>query len=180
MADGLNDARALRVAEIMTDFRNLQHYIAAIRASPTAEEYYLEGYTILRACVAEAQALLAAPPFPETGSGGGGTGDGEAEKRQLRSVIYDASIRRFQCQRAYLRATAAMRWINSRAAVLHGDRPSSAHAAQLAQVDQSLRTELASITDERVHYSLYNQDATEGKWTAEDPPLEAIQASLAR
>lgn len=35
----VNDVRALRLAEIIQDFRNLQHYIAQIRAYPTSEEY---------------------------------------------------------------------------------------------------------------------------------------------
>lgn len=45
----------------MTDFRNLQHYIAQIRVSPAPAEYYLEGYRLVRQCYAEAQAVLAAP-----------------------------------------------------------------------------------------------------------------------
>lgn len=45
----------------MTDFRNLQHYIAQIRVSPSPEEFYLEGYTLVRQCHAEAQAVLNAP-----------------------------------------------------------------------------------------------------------------------
>ena len=51
----------MRVAEIMADFRNIQNYIAAIRANPSAEEYNEEGYQILRRCVSEAQSLLAQP-----------------------------------------------------------------------------------------------------------------------
>jgi len=79
----VNDARAIRIAEIMTDFRNLQHYMAQISASPTAEEYYLEGYTLLRACVAEAQQVLNAP-FNATSSSGGSP---ETQKAQLRAFV---------------------------------------------------------------------------------------------
>ncbi|KAJ9664258.1 hypothetical protein H2201_005250 [Coniosporium apollinis] len=176
MADGLNDARAMRVAEIMTDFRNLQHYIAQIRISPTAEEYYLEGYALIRQCVAEGRSILA---VPFSASSVPPSGNPEAEKAQLRSVILDASVRRFKSQRTYLRATAAMRWINARNAVLSGPR-SHGRQAQLQAVDQSLRVELASITDERVEYALRAQDAAQGKWLAEDPSLATIQQMIRR
>lgn len=52
------------------------------------------------------------------------------------SVLLDASLRRFRCQRIYLRATAAMRWINSRNAILRGQ---SADPAGLQNVDASLQ-----------------------------------------
>jgi hypothetical protein len=68
----------------MTDFRNLQYYIAQIRATPTAEEYYLEGYSLLRQCAAEAQAVLAAPFAATTTSPGGNSEQGKA---QLRSYV---------------------------------------------------------------------------------------------
>jgi hypothetical protein len=77
----VNDARAIRVAEIMTDFRNLQYYLNQLRANPTAEEYYLEGYSLLRQCTLEAQAILQNPFSASTSSPGG---DAEREKQQLR------------------------------------------------------------------------------------------------
>ena len=70
----------MRVAEIMADFRNIQSYIASIRASPSAEEYNEEGYLVLRRCVAEAQALLA-QPFQMQGAG---KRDEEQDKAHLR------------------------------------------------------------------------------------------------
>jgi hypothetical protein len=72
----------MRVAEIMTDFRNLQHYLVQLRATPTAEEYYLEGYSLLRQCTSEAQAIL---QTPFSGSAGAPTGDPERERQQLRT-----------------------------------------------------------------------------------------------
>lgn len=78
----VNDARAIRVAEIMSDFRNLQYYLSQLRASPTAEEYYLEGYSLLRQCITEAQSILATPFSATSGATGG---DPEREKQQLRS-----------------------------------------------------------------------------------------------
>lgn len=72
----------MRVAEIMTDFRNLQHYLVQLRAAPTAEEYYLDGYSLLRQCATEAQTIL---QTPFSGSSGAATGDPEQEKIQLRT-----------------------------------------------------------------------------------------------
>jgi len=76
----VNQARAMRVAEIMNDYRNIHAFLAAIRASPTAEEYNEEGYLVLRRCVAEAQALLA-QPFQALNTG---RGDEEHDKMHLR------------------------------------------------------------------------------------------------
>lgn len=78
----VNDARAMRVAEIMTDFRNLQHYLSQLRATPTAEEYYLEGYSLLRQCTSEAQTILQTPFSASTGAT---TGDPERERQQLKT-----------------------------------------------------------------------------------------------
>lgn len=74
----------MRVAEIMTDFRNLQHYIASIRANPSAEEYHEEGYVVLRQCATEAQAVLA---HPFNASAISPMGNAEQEKTQLRQYV---------------------------------------------------------------------------------------------
>ena len=66
----------------MNDFRNLQYYLSQLRATPTAEEYYLEGYSLLRQCTAEAQSILAAPFSASSSSPGD---DPEREKQQLRT-----------------------------------------------------------------------------------------------
>lgn len=77
----VNQARAMRISEIMTDFRNLQNYIASIRAAPSAEEYNEDGFVLLRRCESEARLLLqqdfnmASP---------GQRGDEEQQKMQLR------------------------------------------------------------------------------------------------
>jgi hypothetical protein len=73
----------MRVAEIMADFRNLQYYISQIQANPPPEDYYLEGYTLLRACVTEAQAILTSPYA--FGAGSHPQGEAEAEKSQLQA-----------------------------------------------------------------------------------------------
>ncbi len=71
----------MRVAEIMNDFRSLQHYIAQIKANPSPEEYYEEGYAILRQCAADAQAVLAA--HYDSGLLQVPTNNGECERLQL-------------------------------------------------------------------------------------------------
>ncbi|KAF2006035.1 hypothetical protein P154DRAFT_570765 [Amniculicola lignicola CBS 123094] len=166
----VNDARAMRVAEIMTDFRNLQYYLSQLRATPTAEEYYLEGYSLLRQCQAEAQAILDQPFSAGTTSPGG---DAEQEKAQLRAIIVDSAVRRFQCQRAYLRAHAGLRWQNSRNSILRGQKPNASHLALLQQADSQLRMAHAHVDG-----TLRNADATQGKWLAEDPSLTYIQQIL--
>lgn len=80
----------MRVAEIVSDFRNLQHYIAQIQASPSAEDYYLQGYTLLRASITEAQAVLASPY--SFGNGADPEGDEEAEKSQLQAYVSHTPI----------------------------------------------------------------------------------------
>ncbi|TKA63957.1 hypothetical protein B0A55_09505 [Friedmanniomyces simplex] len=174
MADGLNLARAMRVAEIMNDYRNIQNFMAAIRASPSAEEYNEEGYLVLRRCVAEAQALLA-QPFQTLNTGRGDEEHDKMHLRRYRSIIVDAAMRRFRAQKIYLRATAALRWVNSRAAVLQGQKPHAGHAPALQQIRNVFRAELASITDQRVELSLRSADSAAGKWLQEDPSLQHIQ-----
>lgn len=66
----------------MTDFRNLQHYLLQLRAAPTAEEYYLEGYSLLRQCSTEAQTIL---QTPFAGGASAATGDPECETQQLKA-----------------------------------------------------------------------------------------------
>ena len=75
----------MRVAEIISDFRSLQYYLSAVQTTPPAEDYYLEGYSILRACVAEAQSVLAAG-YSHTSLHP--HGDAETEKSQLKLYVY--------------------------------------------------------------------------------------------
>lgn len=65
----------------MTDFRNLQHYFSQLHALPTVEEYYLEGYSLLRQCTSEAQSILQTPFLASTSAP---AGDAEREKQELR------------------------------------------------------------------------------------------------
>lgn len=85
-----NEARALRVLEIMNDFRTLQVHITSLvsrsEASPPDQaSYYLNGYALLRQCNAEAQAILATNYNPGSlGLGSGGrVPDTEVQKATL-------------------------------------------------------------------------------------------------
>lgn len=68
----------------MQDFRTLQHRIAQIRATPTADEFYGQGYMLLRECAAEGQAVLQRPfaPSPRIDSS-----DPELVKAELKVFV---------------------------------------------------------------------------------------------
>lgn len=173
MADGLNEARAMRIAEVMNDYQMIQHRISQYQVIAPQQDYNEEGYVILRQCRAEAQAVLAAPydyqllEIPR--------GPGETEKRQLQRILLDASARRFQAQKIYLRAAAAIRWANTRNTILQGHRPSNGSLTALLQsVDRTLRTELGQITDERIVTDFRRADTAAGHYLSEDPPLSSI------
>lgn len=59
-----NESRALRILEIMNDFRTLQVHITSLVTSseanpPNQEAYNLDAYVLLRQCKAEAEPILA-------------------------------------------------------------------------------------------------------------------------
>ena len=81
----VNEARAMRVAEIMNDYQTLQRRLAQAQAPSPPDGYTQEGYEILGQCRAEAQAVLAAP-FP-TELLQPPAGPGVAEKRQLQRYV---------------------------------------------------------------------------------------------
>ncbi|KAG5953534.1 hypothetical protein E4U53_005124 [Claviceps sorghi] len=57
--DGLNECRTARVAEILSDFRTLQYYIASAPTEPeNAEDYYSEGWQTLRQCAMDGHHIL--------------------------------------------------------------------------------------------------------------------------
>ncbi|KAK0320330.1 hypothetical protein LTR82_008847 [Friedmanniomyces endolithicus] len=158
----------MRVAEIMNDYRNIHAFLAAIRASPTAEEYNEEGYLVLRRCVAEAQALLA-QPFQALNTG---RGDEEHDKMHLRRIIVDAAMRRFRAQKIYL---AMGKFARGGITVPQAARRTRTCFATDPQRLPSGKSELASITDQRVEMSLRSTDSAAGKWLQEDPSLQHIQ-----
>ncbi|KAL8693962.1 MAG: hypothetical protein Q9218_001320 [Villophora microphyllina] len=171
MADGLNEARALRVTELMTDYHGLLQRIAEYAPNPPPEEYFEDGYEVLRQCRAEAQAVLVVPYPVDLSHIPNGSGD--QEKRQLQRIIVDASARRFQAKKIYLRAVAAVRWSNARNLILQGT-PHGAQATQLQQASNNLRIELAAVTDARIVNDFRQADTQAGYWLQDDPPLATI------
>ncbi len=196
----VNQARAVRVAELMNDYRTLLLHISQQQADASPEEYHEEGFTVLRECHAAAQRLLSANyhPCPVTG-----TGNAETEKAELQRyadaffptvalstiarnmtrthpnldfrVIIDSSTRRFQAHKIYLRAAAARRWTMTRTNILRGQRPTSAHGPALKAAHVTLRQELARVTDHHVVSDLRAADLRAGHWLDDDPSLDTIQ-----
>lgn len=84
-----NRARATRILEIMNDFRTLQlhissHITRAENSPPSREQFYLDGYQVLRQCSADAQAILATHYNPGSlGLQGGAVGQSEVDKATL-------------------------------------------------------------------------------------------------
>lgn len=55
----MNDQRTARVADLLSDFRNLQYWIAAAPVEPEyPEDYYTEGWAALRQCFLDGQHIL--------------------------------------------------------------------------------------------------------------------------
>jgi hypothetical protein len=55
----VNAFRQVRIAEILSDFRTLQYYIAAVQVDPdNMDDYYTEGWAALRQCAIDGQHIL--------------------------------------------------------------------------------------------------------------------------
>ncbi|EKV05945.1 hypothetical protein Pdw03_1824 [Penicillium digitatum] len=173
MADGFNQARAMRVAEIINDYRTLLLHISQQQVEVSQEEYWEDGFVVLRESLASAQTLMSAnyQPCPVTGQG-----DAETEKTELQRVILDSSARRFQAHKIYLRAAAARRWAITRASVLRDSNPT----VQLKSATATLHQDLARFTDQHVVADLRAADLRAGHWLDEDPSLEAIHRWIGR
>ncbi|KAI0206751.1 hypothetical protein F4808DRAFT_5547 [Astrocystis sublimbata] len=171
--DGLNEFRTVRVAEVLSDFRTLQYYIAAAPTEPPHnEDYYTEGWAALRQCALDGQHILNCAADVTVPQARGG--EDEQAKAELKQVLLDAIARRHEAQKIYLRQAAAQRWIEYREQVLQGQRPSSSNRRQLRACDEQLRGELSQIADESIYQELQTSDITMGRWTAEDPSLRAV------
>ncbi|KAJ5887969.1 hypothetical protein N7495_008010 [Penicillium taxi] len=177
MADGLNQARAVRVAELMNDYRTLLLHISQQSATASADEYNEEGFVLLRECHASAQRLASTNyrNCPLTGQRNAST-----EKTELQRVIVDSSARRFQAHKIYLRAAAAHRWVISRANILRSQRGSPRIEIALKGIDTTLHQELARITDQHVVADLRNADLRAGYWLDDDPSLDVIRHWIQR
>ena len=82
----MNEHRAVRVAEVMSDFRNLHYFILQFTATPSHDDdYYLLGYATLRASFEGAQAIISAGyDFNQLQTHGQ---DVEREKTQLQQYV---------------------------------------------------------------------------------------------
>lgn len=89
-------------------------------------------------------------------------------------VIIDSSVRRFQAHKIYLRAAAARRWAMTRANILRGQRPTSAHAPALKAAHVTLQHDLARVTDQHVVADLRAADLRAGHWLDDDPSLDTM------
>lgn len=162
----VNQARAMRILEIMNDFRTVQlhtsSHVSRAQANPPDDaSYYHDGYVVMRQCAADAQAILATHFNPGSlGLQAGAAGEGEVQKATMQRsamraaayaaplenstdnesrIILDASTRRFQAHKIYLRAAAATRWAQMRQQVLRGEQANGRHANALRAIDARLR-----------------------------------------
>lgn len=175
--DGYNEYRTARVAEVLSDFRTLQYYIAAAPVDPeNAEDYYTEGWAALRQCSLDGQHILECAADTSVPNPQGG--EDEQTKAELKQVLLDAYARRHEGQKIYLRQAAAQRWIEYRAQTLQSGQSPSRIASQLRACDQQLRTEIAAVTDEGIYNELKASDQVMGRWTAEDPSLRRVSRWL--
>ncbi|KAK5094018.1 hypothetical protein LTR24_003826 [Lithohypha guttulata] len=181
-----NEARALRVLEIMNDFRTLQVHITSLvtraEASPPDQaSYYLDGYVVIRQCSAEAQAILATHYNPgNLGVEPGNIPGTEVQKATLQRILLDSSTRRFSAHKIYLRAAAGMRWVQLRQQASSGSLSPDKKAQVLRALDTRIRQELSNITDESVVNDLRDADRRKNYWVDEDPTLERMLAWIRR
>ncbi|KNG79904.1 hypothetical protein ANOM_011689, partial [Aspergillus nomiae NRRL 13137] len=76
----VNQARALRVAEIINDYRTLLVHISQQDIPVRAEDCGQPGYVVIRESLAAAQALMSSNYTPVVPTGGN---DAETEKAEL-------------------------------------------------------------------------------------------------
>ena len=82
----MNEYRTARVAEVVSDFRTLQYYIAAAPVDPlNMDDYYTEGWAALRQCALDGHHILncAAETSVPRSSGG----SEEQDKAELRQSV---------------------------------------------------------------------------------------------
>ena len=83
----VNECRTARVAEVLSDFRTLQYYIAAGPVEPENEEdYYTEGWALLRQCTVDGQYILDVAADTRVPSAQGG--EEEQAKAELQQCVF--------------------------------------------------------------------------------------------
>lgn len=83
----VNQARAVRMAELINDYRTLLLHIPQQNVDVSPEDYYEEGFALLRECLAAAQNLMAANYHPCTMTGQGNAEIEKAELQRYRSTL---------------------------------------------------------------------------------------------
>ncbi|KHN94322.1 uncharacterized protein MAM_07851 [Metarhizium album ARSEF 1941] len=173
--DGLNECRRARVAELLDDFRTLQHHITDAPSYPGyGDDFYSDGWTTLRQCAVDGRHILECAADTRVPVANGG--QEEQTKAELKQVLLDAFSRRHEAQKIFMRQGAAKRWLSYRDIVLQNQHshPAIQLQQQLDACDDELRAELASITDESVYNELAASDYARGRWTDEDPSLRSV------
>ncbi|SZF05859.1 unnamed protein product [Blumeria hordei] len=176
MADGLNPKRSQRVAELLSDFRSLQHQIASAPAEPQdPNETRSAGWTLLLQCVLNGQRILECGADTQVPRGPRSqNSEEEQDKAELRQVHLDAFSRRHAAQKIRLRQLAALEWVERRVDALRR-RGDPECAAFLRASDTHLANVVASITDEVVYGNMRRTDSQRGRWINEDPSLIQVQ-----
>ncbi|TQV92879.1 hypothetical protein V2A60_003816 [Cordyceps javanica] len=169
----LNEYRIHRVAEVLSDFRNLQHCIASINTNaPCQADYFTPAWDLLRQCAADGQFILdcsADVSLPV------GRNEHEQKKLELQHVLLDAYARRHEAQKIYLRQMAAQRCISGRKQITDSSGSlNPSNEVHLRACDVQLQQELQHITDEFVYLDMLSGDQSLGRWTVEDPGLYDI------
>ncbi|OJZ79883.1 hypothetical protein ASPFODRAFT_66008 [Aspergillus luchuensis CBS 106.47] len=155
MADGLNEARALRAVEIINDYRTLLVHIFQQNVQIPSEEASEEGYRTIREGVVAAQALK---PSNYNLIGISVPSNLETERAELQSVILEASARR----------------ATSRQRIIQCQRPGVSRTAQLEAVSNTFHQEMWRLTDQYVVADLRAADTRANHWLADDPSLPEI------
>lgn len=164
----VNEHRIARIAEVLADFRNLQHTIAATNISaPSQTEHFTPAWTLLRQCATDGQYILdraADLSFP--------VGQNDQEQRTLEllecvptllhtcqsqngqligfiivfRVLLDAYARRHEAQKIYMRQIAAQRCILARKQVLDATgSPNASNEQQLYACDVQMQQVSAPV-----------------------------------
>ncbi|KAF1734335.1 hypothetical protein CRV24_005873 [Beauveria bassiana] len=189
----LNEYRITRVAEVLSDFRDLQYRITSANTNcPSQTEYYTPAWNMLRQCLADAKFILdcsADVSLPV------GRNEHEQKKLELQqkstyvkwqlndvqgpeskySIPPDISLSRMR--RIYTLAMFSCSRYES-PSYLHAVESSKTreqHARMMTR-DAYVRfahnlQEVQQITDEFVYLDMLSGDQRLGRWTVEDPGL---------
>jgi len=84
----VNEQRTARVADLLSDFRTLQYYIAEAAVDPQdMDDYYTEGWAALRQCAIDGQHILNCAAETRVPRARGGPE--EQEKAELQQYVHE-------------------------------------------------------------------------------------------